>query len=491
MTESKKPNILWICTDQQRYDSIHKFGNEYIQTPHIDSLAENGVAFSQAYTQSPLCSPSRASFLTGRYPRTTRVTKVGNEYFPEDEVLVTKLLADEGYSCGLVGKFHLSANNMMPEKRVKNDGYDFYKWFNFTHVGQKEHDAWGDENAYLSWLLDKGVSFYDHYKQNEREGLKELYEGFEDETLHHTAWCIEESKQFIQDRKDEPWLLSLNMFDPHPPFDAPKKYRDRILERYNIDEIPLPKWKEGELDHKPSLQKADYIKGGQDGVGAAVSKLTDTEKREYILNYYAMVEMVDEYIGKLIDFLKETGQYEDTIIIFHTDHGEMLGDHGLILKGAYFYEELVHIPFIISSPKLFKKDCTSKALVELVDIAPTLLDILGMDIPYYMQGQSLLPILSGEADPDYHKDSVYCEYYYALETHKGVYATMHYDGQYKLVVYHGDEPGELYDLKNDPNEFENLWSNPEYEELKAKLVLDSFNRSVRMTDPKPKFVGYY
>src|SRR5699024_6062920 len=120
-----------------RYDSIHKFGNEYIQTPHIDSLAENGVAFSQAYTQSPLCSPSRASFLTGRYPRTTRVTKVGNEYFPEDEVLVTKLLADEGYSCGLVGKFHLSANNMMPEKRVKNDGYDFYKWFNFTHVGQK------------------------------------------------------------------------------------------------------------------------------------------------------------------------------------------------------------------------------------------------------------------------------------------------------------------------------------------------------------------
>src|SRR5699024_9173793 len=437
MTESKKPNILWICTDQQRYDSIHKFGNEYIQTPNIDSLAENGVAFSQAYTQSPLCSPSRASFLTGRYPRTTRVTKVGNEYFPEDEVLVTKLLADEGYSCGLVGKFHLSANNMMPEKRVKNDGYDFYKWFNFTHVGQKEHDAWGDENAYLSWLSDKGISFYDHYKQNEREGLKELYEGFEDETLHHTAWCIEESKQFIQDRKDEPWLLSLNMFDPHPPFDAPKKYRDRIL------------------------------------------------------NYYAMVEMVDEYIGKLIDFLKETGQYEDTIIIFHTDHGEMLGDHGLILKGAYFYEELVHIPFIISSPKLFKKDCTSKALVELVDIAPTLLDILGMDIPYYMQGQSLLPILSGEADPDYHKDSVYCEYYYALETHKGVYATMHYDGQYKLVVYHGDEPGELYDLKNDPNEFENLWSNPEYEELKAKLVLDSFNRSVRMTDPKPKFVGYY
>src|SRR5699024_12552159 len=116
----------------------------------------------------------------------------------------------------------------------------------------------------------------------------------------------------------------------------------------------------GELDHKPSLQKADYIKGGQDGVGAAVSKLTDTEKREYNLNYYAMVEMVDEYIGKLIDFLKETGQYEDTIIIFHTNHGEMLGDHGVSLKGAYFYEELDHIPFIISSPKLFKEDITNQ-----------------------------------------------------------------------------------------------------------------------------------
>src|SRR5699024_5152448 len=163
----------------------------------------------------------------------------------------------------------------------------------------------------------------------------------------------------------------------------------------------------GELDHKPSLQKADYIKGGQDGVGAAVSKLTDTEKREYILNYYAMVEMVDEYIGKLIDFLMETGQYEDTIIIFHTDHGEMLCDNVLILNCSYFYEELSHITFIILTTNLFKKDCTSNDLVELVDISLALLYILGMDIPYYMQGQSLLPILSGEADPDYHKDSVY------------------------------------------------------------------------------------
>src|SRR5699024_10928792 len=131
------------------------------------------------------------------------------------------------------------------------------------------------------------------------------------------------------------------------------------------------------------------------------------------------------------------------------------------------------------------------ALVELVDIAPTLLDILGMDIPYYMQGQSLLPILSGEADPDYHKDSVYCEYYYALETHKGVYAAKHYDDRYKLVVYDGDDPQALYDLKNDRNELDNLWSSPEYEELKAKLVLDRLNRSVRMSDPKPNIVGYH
>src|SRR5699024_12260075 len=117
----------------------------------------NCKAVSKDYTQIKVSAQSRASFQIGRYPGTTRVTKVGNEYFPEDEVLVTKLLADEGYSCGLVGKFHLSANNMMPEKRVKNDGYDFYKWFNFTHVGQKEHDAWGDENAYLYWLSDKGI----------------------------------------------------------------------------------------------------------------------------------------------------------------------------------------------------------------------------------------------------------------------------------------------------------------------------------------------
>ncbi|CEG29406.1 sulfatase family protein [Bacillus sp. B-jedd] len=489
MSESVKPNILWICTDQQRYDSIRKLGNEHIRTPNLDRLAENGIAFTEAYTQSPLCSPSRASFLTGRYPRTTRVTKVGNEYFPEDEVLVTKLLADEGYSCGLVGKFHLSANNMMPEKRPANDGYDFYKWFNFTHVGQKEHDVWGKENAYLSWLSDKGVSFYDHYKEGNRDSRKfrELYDGFEDVSLHPTAWCIEEAKNFIESRQDRPWLLSLNIFDPHPPFDAPKEYSDR----YPLEDVPLPKWKEGELDNKPSLQKADYIKGGQDGVGPPVSELSDDEKREYISNYYGMVEMVDEYIGKLLDYMEELGQLDNTMIIFHTDHGEMLGDHGLIYKGAYFYQELVHNPLIISYPKKFKVNSFSNALVELVDIAPTILEAAGLEVPYYMQGKSLLPLLTGEAELDYHKDSVYCEYYYALTTHAGVYATMYYDGQYKLVVYHGDEVGELYDLKNDPNEFENLWANPEYEQLKAQLILKSFDRTVRMVDPKPKFVGYY
>lgn len=166
--------------------------------------------------------------------------------------------------------------------------------------------------------------------------------------------------EFVDSRKENPWLLSLNIFDPHPPFDAPKKYRDR----YPLDDIPLPKWKEGELDNKPPLQKTDYLKGGQDGVGSIVSELSDTEKKKYIANYYAMVEMADEYLGKLLDYLKETGQLDDTIIIFHSDHGEMLGDHGLILKGAYFYEELVHIPLIISYPEKFKVDLKSTAVGE-------------------------------------------------------------------------------------------------------------------------------
>ena len=128
MANNQRPNILWYCTDQQRYDTIHALGNHYIHTPNLDRLVEEGVAFTKAYTQSPICTPSRATFLTGRYPASHHVHRNGCEYFPDQEVLVTRLLAEAGYDCGLIGKLHLSRAEHALEKRPKNDGYRFYKW---------------------------------------------------------------------------------------------------------------------------------------------------------------------------------------------------------------------------------------------------------------------------------------------------------------------------------------------------------------------------
>ncbi len=474
--QQTKPNILWICTDQQRFDTIHSLGNPDIRTPHIDRLVAQGVAFTKAYVQSPICSPSRASFLTGRYPRTTRVTKNGAPYFPEDEVLVTKILAESGYDCGLVGKLHLSSNRneQMPfgiERRY-DDGYRYYRW------SPTPRNGWEVGHDYQVWLKEQGIEWEKHYKRRDG-GIEAKYS--------QTSWCTYETERFIRYNSHAPWLLSVNLFDPHEPFDPPMEYKQRYLP----SDMPLPKWKDGELANKPEIQQSDYINGGQGGLGPACAKLSDIEKQEYVADYYAMIEQIDDHVGKLLTVLEETGQLENTVIIFMSDHGEMLGDHGLIWKGAYFYEGLVHVPLIISWPGHIQQNMKSDALVELVDLAPTLLDLCGVEIPYYMQGKSLLSILTGKTNPHQHKDHVYCEFYHALlNTHEDIYATMYYDGRYKIVVYQGIDLGELYDHQTDPDEFVNLWDLPEMFQKKYELMKKCFDASISTVDPKPPLLYF-
>lgn len=473
MSNQKKPNILWICTDQQRFDTIHRLGNAHINTPNLDRLVDEGVAFTKAYCQNPVCTPSRASFLTGRYPRTTRATKNGNEYFPEDEVLVPYILSENGYTCGLVGKLHLSAADGRVERRPSHDGYSMFKW------SHGPRDGWGNDNAYQAWLKEQGLSWEKDY-HGRNGGIKPEF--------HQTTWCINESIGFIGENLNNPWLLSINIFDPHHPFDPPSEFK----KKYPVEDMPLPKWKDGELDNKPFIQQQDYEQGGQGGLGPSCKTLTDWEKKNYVSDYYAMIDLVDEQIGRLVNYLDETGQRENTIIIFHSDHGELLGDHGQILKGGHFYEGLVHVPLIISCPDRLLKNVQSQALVELVDVAPTILDLVGIDVPNRMQGKSLLSILDGQCSPDIHKESVYCEYYNSLPgVHQGVCATMYFDGRYKMVVYHGSDVGELYDLHSDPDEFDNRWADSDYQSIKNQLLLANFEKSVSTVDPVPVCVGKF
>ncbi|MGB2822839.1 MAG: sulfatase-like hydrolase/transferase, partial [Phycisphaerae bacterium] len=214
-----RPNVLWICTDQQRFDTIAALGNDHIRTPNIDRLVAEGVAFRRCYSQSPICTPSRACFLTGCYPSTLHVNRNGNEYFPCPEKLITRMLSDSGYDCGLSGKLHLSAANRRVERRF-GDGYRFYKW---SHHPYPE-DYWPNEHHdYQRWLAEKGFDWSGHY--GPREGI--VCRGVPAEH-HQTTWCASEAIAFMSERRDGPWLMSVNPFDPHPPFDPPPDYMERM-----------------------------------------------------------------------------------------------------------------------------------------------------------------------------------------------------------------------------------------------------------------------
>ncbi|MDL2229451.1 sulfatase-like hydrolase/transferase [Treponema sp. OttesenSCG-928-L16] len=481
MGKTAMPNVVWFCTDQQRWDTIHSLGNPHIRTPNLDRLAAEGTAFTRAYVQCPTCTPSRSSFLTGRYPRTTKAFFNGNDTYSKDETLVTRFLADRGYTCGLTGKLHLTSAQGRMEKRT-GDGYSYMKW------SHHPYDDWPNgENEYQAWLSRKGVKWDDIYGgRYPRLSLRPKvqnprYTGSDDGVpaeYHQTAWCVEEAVNFIEQcrkKGNAPWLISVNPFDPHPPLDPPREYKDRL----SIDDMPLPLRKDGEMKRKPPHQQRDYEIGGQNGAAPPIASLTDQQIREKTRDYYAQIELIDDQLGRLLDYLDSTGQRDNTMVIFMSDHGEMGGDHGLYWKGAYFYEGVVHVPLIISWPSRIKAGLVSSALVEMVDIAPTLAEAAGFEVPEYMQGKSLMPLLSGQVSADHHKDLVYSEFYRCLKgCHEDIFATMCFDGRYKIVNYHGKETGELYDFETDPHEFENLWDDENYGEIKTALTRKNFDNAL-------------
>ena len=221
----EKLNIVWFCTDQQRYDTIHSLGNPYIHTPNLDRLVREGVAFTKAYTQCPICTPSRSSFLTGRYPRTTRAFYNGNDKYSKDEVLVTKLLQETGYTCGLTGKLHLTSPQGRMEKRT-DDGYTYFQWSHHPH-----NDWPNGENDYQNWLKQKGICWEEVYGgrytsmsrwppiENENFSGKEVGVPAE---YHQTTWCVEKAIEFIDQNKETPWLI--------------RRYASSTVERRRIEE---------------------------------------------------------------------------------------------------------------------------------------------------------------------------------------------------------------------------------------------------------------
>ncbi len=457
-----RPNILWICSDQQRYDTIGCLGNEKINTPRIDRLARSGLAFTHAHCQSPICTPSRASFLTGTYPSSVHGCSNGNDYWADAAPLVTRILADAGYDCGLAGKLHLAGAYGRIEPRC-DDGYRVFKW------SHDPRDQWPEGHAYKDWLTEQG---------HDLGKMMEDPESIPPE-LHQSSWCADEAIAFMNEDRDGPWLMSVNMFDPHSPFDPPKPY----LDRYRADEMIRPLFRESDLENQRKLEGVDFQNAGR-----TPEEMDAYDKRA---RYYAMIELIDHNVGRMLYALEASGQRENTLVIYTSDHGDMLGDHGLILKGCRFYEGLVRVPLIVSGAGVGVTNRTSDALVELTDIAPTLLELAGVDVPERMQGRSLRSLFT---DPDAsHREEVRCEYYCALNPNppgraqiNGSYATMLRNRRYKISVYHGHDYGELYDLENDPDEFENLWDNPGRADVRFEMLKRCFDAAAFAIDIGPK-----
>ncbi len=481
---TQRPNILWICTDQQRYDTIGALGNPQVSTPYIDRLVREGVAFERAYCQSPICTPSRASFLSGMYPSSIHVNRNGNPSFPGFPPLITKRLADAGYTCGLIGKLHLTSAYGRVEERA-DDGYAYWQ---YSHAPRAD---WDQGHDYADWVREKGADLGE--LTADPAGVPA--------DLHQTTWCADKAIEFIQAQRDAPWLASVNIYDPHPPFNPPQAYRDL----FDPQVMNPPLFRESDLAQQAKLAAVDFQSRARhpDELDIASPILPQSpspllveaqtagqrDAPTLIAAYYAMLKLIDDQLGRILAALEASGQRENTVVIFTSDHGEALGDHGLIQKGCRFYEGLVRVPLIWSWPGVFCADLRSSALVELTDIAPTLMEICGLPIPDYITGQSLLPILTGQQSPEQHRAFVRCEYIDALDLPDGTVASMYFDGRYKLSLYHNHGLAELFDLVDDPGEFSDLWDDPRRSDLKLELLGRSYDAAMTTLYRGPARIG--
>jgi len=467
------PNILWVCTDQQRFDTIQGLSNSVIKTPNLQRFMSESVTFTNVFVQTPICSPSRGSFLTGRYPHSTGL-RANGQYIRSSELLVPRILQENGYTCGLTGKLHLSpcaGGRLETDERI-DDGYSLFEW---------SHDisnAWPKHNAWRNWLEQQGIKLPPCPREDPVWGMPI------NAKYTQTAWCADVANRFMHDRKDKgPWMMSVNIFQPHHPFYPSEEY----LHRVDPKTVPAPAYHEGELANKTPFQQIDH-KGAYGGNGLSFANTSPEEHLKITAAYYAMIEQVDTFFQTMLDTLEETGQADNTIVIFMSDHGEMLGDHGIYLKGPYFYDCLTRVPLMIRWPHRFKADARVDSLVEMIDLAPTLMEATGIPIPAGMQGRPLTKLLTGETTK--HRDSVYMEFYNSNFTYPTAPMLRSVRTErWKINCCEQDEYGELYDLQKDPGEFNNVWNDAHAKDAREMMLHTLMSRSIAALDPLPMRVA--
>ena len=452
MAEPTRPNILFITTDQQRADSLGCYGNGYVRTPHIDALAGRGTRFDSAYIQNPVCIPSRACMMTGRYTHQHGVTYMESVIdttpgLPAWEKTIMERLQYAGYRTAAFGKIH-----MMPERGFHDMQVCGGKGGRWTHSAGLPIGLGPLGPHYAHWLEERHPGGYELIYQQRREPDYKKYKSAIVNVLpleeYVDYWIAQNTVDYLKNPPSEPFFIQCGFCGPHGPIDPPKPY-DSL---YPLDEIEFP---------------ANY---GVDATGQPVANSPERDAliRRWVSFYYGLVTLIDDQVGRIMDALTETGLWENTIVVYVTDHGEMLGERGRFGKGNFF-EPVVHSPLIVAGPDRGRAPKQVDGLVETMDVAPTILDFAGVPIPSEMQAASLRSLLEGSAGG---KPAVLCEYTTNDRSRSGKCVRTE---QFKYAFWGEAAPEEFYDLHADPLERNNLIGDARYaQEATAlrKLMLD-------------------
>lgn len=477
---SSRPNVLIICTDQHRFDAISTHPGSAAITPNLAALAAGGAVFDRCYTTSPVCAPSRASMLTGRYPSSHGLWGNGVT-LPDAQDLVPRQLSAEGYRCGLVGKLHLSAAFQGRTEQRVDDGFELFRWAHDPFHGSPD-------NAYHAWLRERVPDLWEeasgHAFTSDVEEFKHADTPFDamPADAHYSTWVTQEVCGFLDSNpEDRPFFMVANFYDPHHPFVAPPAF----VAKYPPGSLPPPVGGPHELAGKPEIQRSASV-SSYVGHGPSYPDFSAEELDELRRTYYAMVTMVDEGVGSILHKLDELGLRDDTLVIFTSDHGEMLGDHAMLLKGPMMYEAAVRIPMIVRWPGQVPAGEHIDGLVGIHDVATTVREATGLPPLARDQGISLIAVASGARQP---RPFALCEYRDSGYSYDPpVHTTMYRTDRYKLVVWHGEpatgakRSGELYDLIEDPDELENLWGAPDRLGLRAELYAELVDSLVSLED---------
>ncbi|MEE8387419.1 MAG: alkaline phosphatase family protein [Acidiferrobacterales bacterium] len=476
-------NVLFITADQWRGDCLSSVGHPCLQTPNLDRLAADGVLFRQHFAQATPCGPSRASIYTGTYLQNHR-SVINGTPLDARHTNVALEARKAGYDPVLFGYTDVSAD---PRHRRADD--PALRSYGGVLSGMTPV-VLGDANA-LPWLADlkaKGYTLSEEFlgvfkprDVDAKDGHRGLTFAPAQYTVEdsYTAFLTDEVIKYLSVREEKPWFVHLSYLTPHPPFVAPEPYHDM----YDPADVPRPvraATVEAEASQHPYL---DYYLHHQRGWGLRYDhdsknnlNLDDKDVLQARATYYGMMSEVDAHIGRLIAYLKEKGAYENTLVVFTSDHGEQLGDHWQFSKFAYF-DQSFHVPLIVRDPRAGAKcgrGLRVDAFTESVDIMPTILECLGVDIPNQCDGEPLTPFCHGETPANWRKEVHWGFDFRNFNDSDGntifglkpdqCSVNVIRDRRYKYVHFTALPPL-LFDLEQDPDELHNLVDQPEYQGL--------------------------